>query len=215
MGNVVEPVRKCSERDDVPGDPSHIAFLDFDVVATVRVGADVRRIDHGARRTPATRLDVVSAVLSHTNSIVPDRSIPLDGIKAILVGRLSGVVSYRVIDPDDLEPTPDRDCDRRPIGEAAGLEQFALNRYIADPGETVPLTYHYHDEQEEAFAVLDGTLRVETPAESYTVTAGEVFVADPESPHRAFVASEADAPATVLAVGAPAVDDAHPYETDG
>ena len=124
-------------------------------------------------------------------------------------------MSYHVIDPADLDPTPDRDADRRAVGEAAGLENVALNVYTAEPGETVPLKYHYHDEQEEAFVVLDGTLHVETPEREYTATTGEVFVAEPESPHRAFVPADADAGVRVVAVGAPAVDDAHAYEADG
>lgn len=121
-------------------------------------------------------------------------------------------MSYHVVDPDELDPTPDRPCDRRPVGEAAGLENFALNVYTAEPGETIPLAYHYHDEQEEAFVVLDGTLTVETPDRDYAVESGETFVADPGSPHRAHVPADAPAAARVVAVGAPAVDDAHPYE---
>jgi len=123
-------------------------------------------------------------------------------------------VSYHVIDPDDLEPTPDRPCDRRPVGEAAGLENVALNVYSPEPGEMVPLAYHYHDEQEEAFVVLEGALHVETPEREYVVEAGETFVAEPASPHRAYVPEDAATAARVVAVGAPAVDDAHPYEGD-
>ncbi|WP_435099094.1 cupin domain-containing protein [Halarchaeum sp. P4] len=121
-------------------------------------------------------------------------------------------MSYHVIDPEDLDPTPERPCDRRPVGEAAGLENFALNVYTAEPGEEIPLAYHYHDEQEEAFVVLDGTLSVETPERDYAVESGETFVAEPESPHRAYVPEDAAESARVVAVGAPAVDDAHPYE---
>ncbi|WP_188883024.1 cupin domain-containing protein [Halarchaeum grantii] len=121
-------------------------------------------------------------------------------------------MSYHVIDPEELAATPDRPCDRRPVGEAAGLENFALNVYTAQPGEEVPLAYHYHDEQEEAFVVLDGTLTVETPELDYAVEAGETFVAEPGSPHRAHVPADAPSAARVVAVGAPAVDDAHPYE---
>ena len=131
------------------------------------------------------------------------------------MGLVPGDVSYHVIDPDHLDPTPDRDADRRAIGESAGLENVALNVYTADPGQTVPLKYHYHDEQEEAFVVLEGTLHVETPETEYTADAGEVFVAEPGSPHRAFVPEDADSGVRVVAVGAPVVDDAHAYDADG
>ena len=121
-------------------------------------------------------------------------------------------MTYHVVDPDDLEATPDRPCERRSIGEAVGLENVALNVYRPDPGETVPLAYHYHDEQEEAFVVLEGVLHVETPEREYVVEAGETFVAEAGAPHRAFVPEDAAASAELLAVGAPAVDDANVYE---
>ncbi len=121
-------------------------------------------------------------------------------------------MGYAVIDPDDVDPTPDRPCVRRAIGERAGLENLAVNRYEADPGEQLPLAYHYHDDQEELFYVLDGELHVETPDGVHEVPAGQCFVADPDSPHRAHNPADAEETVEVLAVGAPAVEDAHAYE---
>lgn len=121
-------------------------------------------------------------------------------------------MGYYVVDPDEVEPLAGRPCDSRPLADALGLEKMGLRKYVVEPGEQMPLVYHYHDEQEEVFYVLDGTLHVETPEEEYAVGAGSVFAADPGSPHRAFASADADQPATVLAVGAPAVDDAHEYE---
>jgi len=123
-------------------------------------------------------------------------------------------MGYHHVVVDDLAPTPDRPCVRRAIGEAAGLENLAVNRYEVDPGEQIPLAYHYHDDQEEVFSVLAGTLAVETPAETFEVAADEVFVAESDSPHRAFVPESADESAVALAVGAPAVDDVHAYDPD-
>ena len=123
-------------------------------------------------------------------------------------------MGYHVIDPDVLEPTPDRPCDRRSISEAVDLEQMALNVYEVEPGEQIPLAYHVHDEQEEVFHVLAGRLHVETPEDTYEVDAGECFVAEPASPHRAHNPENADGAVRVLAVGAPAVDDVSPYEPD-
>ena len=122
-------------------------------------------------------------------------------------------MGYHVIDPAALDPIPDRPSDTRSISDAAGLTQLGMRLYHVDPGEDVPLSgLHYHDQQEEAFYVVDGELRVETPDEEYVVATGEVFVAEPGSPHRAFVAADATETATVVAVGAPSVDDAHSYE---
>ncbi|MFW5974459.1 MAG: cupin domain-containing protein, partial [Natrialbaceae archaeon] len=74
----------------------------------------------------------------------------------------------------------------------------------------VPLSgLHYHDDQEEVFYVVDGTLSVETPDRVYTVEAGQFFVAKPDSPHRAHVAEDADGPAEVVGMGAPPQSDGH------
>lgn len=123
-------------------------------------------------------------------------------------------MGYHVIDVAGLPVTPDRPSDRRSISEAADLENLGLHEFHVDPGEMIPLGYHYHDEQEEVFYVLDGAIEVETPEGDHDVPAGSVFVAEPGSPHRAHVPGDADAPATVLAIGAPAVDDAHAYDPE-
>ncbi|WP_121820171.1 cupin domain-containing protein [Halostella salina] len=121
-------------------------------------------------------------------------------------------MGYQHVVLDDVEPTPDRPCTRRSISETADLDNVAVNVYEPEPGEAIPLAYHYHDEQEEVFYVVAGELSVETPEGTHVVAANEAFVVEPDSPQRAFVAEDADGAARVLAVGAPAVDDVHPYE---
>ena len=124
-------------------------------------------------------------------------------------------MGYRVVDTDAVEPTPDRPCEQRALSEAAGLTRMAVNRFVAEPGEQIPLAYHYHDEQEEVFYVLSGTLHVETPEETYTVDADQLFAVEPGSPQRAFNPEDAEEPVAVVAVGAPpAADDAHAYDPD-
>jgi quercetin dioxygenase-like cupin family protein len=125
---------------------------------------------------------------------------------------------YHVVDPADLEQWDDRDVDVRSISAAVGLDYqdapLGLRTYEAAPGQMLPLTYHYHDEQVEAFFVLLGTLHVETPEGEYTVGEGRAFVVHPGNPHRAYNPEGASEPVRVLAIGAPSVDDAHPYEPD-
>lgn len=122
-------------------------------------------------------------------------------------------MGYHVIDPADLDPVPDRPSEMRYVSEAAGMERLGLRRYDVEPGEEIPLSgLHYHDEQEEVFYVVEGELRVETPDREYVVERGQFFVAEPESPHRAFVADDADGTAVVLGIGAPPLDDGHAYE---
>jgi len=122
-------------------------------------------------------------------------------------------MGYRVVDADAVDPAPDRPCECRKLSEPGGLDHAAINRFRADPGEQLPLAYHYHETQQEAFYVLSGTLAVETPGETYEVETDELFVVDPESPQRAYNPGDADGPVTVLAIGAPpAADDAVAYD---
>ncbi|WP_336336325.1 cupin domain-containing protein [Haloarcula brevis] len=123
-------------------------------------------------------------------------------------------MGYHHISVDDIEPTPDRPSVQRSISDAADLENVAVNRYEVAPGEDIPLAYHYHDDQEELFYVLSGTLAVETPEGTYEVGEDEVFVVEPDSPQRAHNPESATDPVRALAIGAPAVDDAHPYEQE-
>jgi uncharacterized cupin superfamily protein len=123
-------------------------------------------------------------------------------------------MGYHHVDPAEVNPTPDRPSVQRAISDAAGLTNVAVNRYEAEPGEAIPLAYHYHDDQEEVFYVLAGTLVVETPEETYEVDADEVFAVEPESPQYASAAADAGGTTEVLAVGAPRVNDVHPYEAE-
>lgn len=123
-------------------------------------------------------------------------------------------MGYAVVDPDDLPVAddPEREADRRSISYELGLQNLGAHVYEAAPGESIPLAYHVHDEQEELFYVLEGTLSVETPEGELSVDAGEILVVEPDSPQRTYVAEDATEGARVLVIGAPAVDDVHPYE---
>ncbi|MFC4543132.1 cupin domain-containing protein [Halosolutus amylolyticus] len=124
-------------------------------------------------------------------------------------------MGYRIVDPDAIDPAPDRPSECRKLSDPAGLETMAINRFRAEPGEELPLAYHYHDTQQEAFYVLSGTLAVETPDETYEVPSDRLFVVDPEHPQRAYNPADADEQVTVLAIGAPqADDDVHAYDPD-
>ncbi|MFB6310382.1 MAG: cupin domain-containing protein [Salinirussus sp.] len=122
-------------------------------------------------------------------------------------------MGYHVVDPDDLEPVPDRPSDMRYISEAIGMENMGLRLYRVQPGEEIPLSgLHYHDTQEEAFYVVEGTLSIETPDDTLTIEAGQFFVAEPGSAHRAYVDAE-DSRTVVVGMGAPPVEgDAHHYD---
>jgi uncharacterized cupin superfamily protein len=123
-------------------------------------------------------------------------------------------MGYHVVDPAGLNPTSDHPSDRRSISEAVGLSTLAAAVYEIAPGEQLPRTYHYHEAREELFSVLAGTLTVETPDDTYTVAAGEIFVVEPGSPHRAHVPEGEAEAARVLGVGAPQYDVARPYHPE-
>ncbi|MFC4551830.1 MULTISPECIES: cupin domain-containing protein [Halorussus] len=123
-------------------------------------------------------------------------------------------MGYHVIDPESVEPTSDRPCVQRAVGDEAGLENVAVNLYEVAPGEQIPLAYHYHDDQEEVFHVLAGDLHVETPEEEYVVPEGHVFVVEPDSPQLAFNPEDAEETVRTLVLGAPSVDDVHAYDPD-
>lgn len=121
-------------------------------------------------------------------------------------------MGYRIVDLESIEPNPEFEADRRSIGRVVDLEHVGLSRYLAAPGEQVPKRYHYHDTQEELFYVVRGELHVETPEKEFVVNEDEVFVAEPDSPHRAFNPSGASEDVLVIAIGAPDVADGHFYE---
>ncbi|THE62729.1 cupin domain-containing protein [Salinadaptatus halalkaliphilus] len=122
-------------------------------------------------------------------------------------------MGYHVIDPDDIAPAPNRPSTMRYVSEAAQMEHMGLRVYEVEPGEDIPLSgLHYHEEQEEAFYVVTGSLEVETPDRDYHVAEGQFFIAEPDHPHRASNAANAETTATILGMGAPPVDDAYSYE---
>lgn len=127
-------------------------------------------------------------------------------------------MGYHHVDPAELEQWDDRPADVRSISAAAGLDyqdsKLGMRVYEADPGEQLPLTYHSHEVQVEAFYVLSGELHVETPEGEFVVGADEAFVVHPGNPHRAYNPSDAAAPVRALAVGAPTAADGQPYEPD-
>jgi mannose-6-phosphate isomerase-like protein (cupin superfamily) len=78
---------------------------------------------------------------------------------------------------------------------------------------------HYHEEQEEIFYVIEGTLHVETPEQEYLVKSGQALVVEPNSPQQAFNPDDAAESVHVLAIGAPSYsvlgrNDSHPYNPD-
>ncbi|WP_255170550.1 cupin domain-containing protein [Natrononativus amylolyticus] len=121
-------------------------------------------------------------------------------------------MGYHVLDPDDVEPMAANGRECRSISDAVAFEHVGVNVFDATPGAQIPLVYHAHEDQEEVFFVSSGTIRVETPGETFAIDEGQFFAVEPGNPHRAFVPDDADESTTVVAVGAPPVDDVSRYE---
>lgn len=121
-------------------------------------------------------------------------------------------MGYQVLDPSTLDVDAEHPCTRRSITEAAGLSNLAMAVYELAPGEPLATDYHYHEQREEAFYVLDGELHVETPERDYAVRTDEVFVVEPDSPIRPYNPADADGSVTVVGIGAPLYDVGRPYE---
>lgn len=123
-------------------------------------------------------------------------------------------MGYHLLDPADLDASPDHPCDRRSITDAVELAQLAAAVYELDPGEQLSTQYHYHDQREELFYVLAGELHVETPEETFVVPPDRVFAVEPESPILPYNPGDADEQVRVLGVGAPKFDIGKPYDPD-
>jgi Cupin domain. len=116
-------------------------------------------------------------------------------------------MGYQVVDPETVTPVDGRPCELRRLSAATELSNIAINKFHTEPGEQLPLAYHYHESQQEAFYILHGTLSVETPTQIITVETGELLTVDTESPQRSYNSRDAEEDVVALAVGAPAVDD--------
>lgn len=123
-------------------------------------------------------------------------------------------MGYHLLDPEDLDPSPEHPCDRRGIADAAELAQLAAAVYELAPGDQLATQYHYHDQREELFYVLAGELHVETPEEEFVVPTDQVFAVEPESPILPYNPEDADESVRVLGVGAPKFDIGKPYDPD-
>ena len=96
---------------------------------------------------------------------------------------------------------------KRPLSNALGAEDVAINHYELAPGESFAFGYHRHDGQEEVFYVLEGTATFETgppdeTPERVDVSAGEAIRFAPGEWQQG--TNEGDERVVALAIGAPA-----------
>ncbi|MFB6185986.1 MAG: cupin domain-containing protein [Halobacteriaceae archaeon] len=61
----------------------------------------------------------------------------------------------------------------KPLTDTLGLADFALNYYELAPSDSFAFGYHAHENQEEVFYILSGTVTFETEDGQVEVSAGE------------------------------------------
>lgn len=86
------------------------------------------------------------------------------------------------------------------LTDELGASDTAINHYQVPPGERLA-GLHAHDDQEEVFVCLDGTMTFETLDGEYTVGAGEIVRFGPGEFQSG--KNDADTIASVLAIGVP------------
>jgi uncharacterized cupin superfamily protein len=73
---------------------------------------------------------------------------------------------------DDIDERIDSATVLRPLTDAIGAENVAINYYELAPGDSFAYGYHKHEAQEEIFLVVEGTVSFETEDGTVTVPEG-------------------------------------------
>jgi uncharacterized cupin superfamily protein len=102
---------------------------------------------------------------------------------------------------DDVQTAVDPSTVMKPLTEALGATDVAVNYYELAPGDTFAYGYHAHETQEEVFYVQAGTVTFETEAGEVTVEAGEVVRFAPGEFQRGW--NRGDERVVAVAIGAP------------
>ena len=106
------------------------------------------------------------------------------------------------IDDVDIETNPmEVHSIRRPISQALGFSDFAMNYFELESGESFSGGYHTHHDQEEVFYVQSGTATFDTEEGEVTVEEDEVIRFAPGEFQQGY--NDGDDPVVGFAFGAP------------
>lgn len=121
-------------------------------------------------------------------------------------------MDYSVVDPETVNRIESEKLDTFPAsyrvltGEL-GIDEMRVNVWYYEPGDKT--AYHAHRQQEEVFYVLAGEFELmlgdPDEKERHRVGPGTLYAAGPGVGHGHRLIG--DEPGTILAIGAPAVDD--------
>ncbi|MCU4718107.1 cupin domain-containing protein [Halapricum hydrolyticum] len=102
---------------------------------------------------------------------------------------------------DEVENSLQPAAVMRPLTDALGATDLAINYYELEPGDSFAFAYHSHEIQEEVFYVQEGTATFETEDGPVEVAGGEVVRFGPEEFQRGW--NRSDERVRALALGAP------------
>ncbi len=107
----------------------------------------------------------------------------------------------RKVDPGEMESRMGPAAVSRPLSDALGTTDLAINYFELAPGDSTAYGLHAHADQEEVFYVLRGEVTFETRDDPVRAAAGEVVRVGRGEYQR--TRNETDDRAAVLALGAP------------
>lgn len=110
-------------------------------------------------------------------------------------------MQHVTIDDIELPPTNSPADVVRPLSQALGTTEFAMNVFELAPGDSFGFAYHRHHDQEEVFYIQRGTATFETESGAIEVGAGEVIRFSPGEFQLG--ANQSDKRVEALAIGAP------------
>ncbi|MFB6299703.1 MAG: cupin domain-containing protein [Halobacteriales archaeon] len=103
---------------------------------------------------------------------------------------------------DELETNPEKPTKRWELSPQLDLTGYNFNVAIIDPDERLSQNaYHYHENQEEFFYIIEGRCRAETEDGSFDLSADDVVVFRTAVPH--LLHNPFDEPCKLVAVGSP------------
>ncbi|MDV7348774.1 cupin domain-containing protein [Halorubrum distributum] len=102
---------------------------------------------------------------------------------------------------DDVENSLQPAAVMRPLTDALGLTDVAINYYELEPGDSFAFAYHSHEVQEEAFYVISGVATFETEEGPVEVGPDEAVRFDRGEFQRGW--NRGDESVRALAIGAP------------
>lgn len=108
------------------------------------------------------------------------------------------------IDLADVEPNPEKPGTRMALSPPLGIDEFNLNVAVLGTDERLSENhYHYHENQQELFLVVDGRCCVETGDEGFEMSTDEAVAFDAGEAGAHVIHNPFNEPCRLVAIGWP------------